>query len=525
MAKGRPPTHDWAALIQEYQERTAGLEGKELTVAKKAIKTDFSSRKPKISWGTFDNQLREWKKAHQSTLQGDTMSEAVEVLPGQMSIEEADTGKKVRKEKGFSIMEIRLQDIIVDSEVIQQRVEMNKTLVKEYIELMTESETLPALVVFGPTEDGKYYLSEGFHRYAAATDKELGFLTMKAEIRPGGRDEAIDYACEANIKHGLRPSEKDRIKAVNTQLTKWPERGDREIARKCGVSPSIVGKYRGEYVHKQLFEHPERSDEEIAKQWRVSPKTVGEYRVERVKQVLHTYPTHSNEDLAQLCGMIPETVATMRAELYPPKAEEPPADSWKPVQVDTSHESQGQDTWISSDHETTVQMDTHHELTPESKDPSDPVSEPEPLDRRPPLKTLEQRVLELYTILDQESYSIQTILNAVQEAGGYEVFVNALDSSQRAALLAKMTVALRELAVFHQSFEMLVNGPMTTTTISETPPDEVQGTDELETCFECGRALTVEGATICEHCGEMFHGSCLQSHMEQVNDEPDDKNE
>jgi hypothetical protein len=79
--------------------------------------------------------------------------------------------------------------------------------------------------------------------------------------------------------------------------------------------------------------------------------------------------------------------------------------------------------------------------------------------------------------------------------------------------------------------ETIINGPVTTPDISEaTLPamteaneaDTGMGRDELGTCFERGRELTVADATICDHCGEMFHGPCLDSHMEQVDDAPPD---
>jgi transcriptional regulator with XRE-family HTH domain len=478
---GRAPAQDWPALLQEYDERIAAGEKVD------AIKADFTSETQGVNWGTFGNKLRERRKAQPSTAAEDTTTKS-KTTRRTASNTEADAPTAPRD----AIQSIDLEKIIVLPE-IQQRVKMTPSLIDDYLELMSDDQPLTPVVVFGPTDSGAYFLSEGFHRYEAT--KRIGAPTITAEIRPGGYDEALDYACEANSKHGLRPSQADRMKSVDTQLTHWPERSSREIARKCGVSQTTVTTRRIAHINTDIVEHPERKDQEIAQQWGVKPEYVGEHRRLLLREELEDYPNTPNDKLSEDFGISLETVETMRAEIYPPQAEEPPTESVKPVQ-----------------------MDTPHEWTPAVTEPTPPVSAPEPsIPERPP-KTLEQRALELYTILDQESYSIQTILNAVQEAGGYEVFVNALDSSHRAALLAKMTVALRELAAFHQSFETLVNGPVTTPTISETPADEVQGTDALETCFECGRALTVEDSAICEHCGEMFHGPCLQSHMEQVND-------
>jgi hypothetical protein len=116
-------------------------------------------------------------------------------------------------------------------------------LVKDYIEAIQLGETFPPVVVF--SQDGAsppYLLAEGFHRHEA--DAQLDILETEAEIRQGQYMEALDFACTVNTRHGLRPNKEDRAKAVQTQLTHWPDRSDREIARWCGVSPSTVGTYR-----------------------------------------------------------------------------------------------------------------------------------------------------------------------------------------------------------------------------------------------------------------------------------------
>ena len=152
---------------------------------------------------------------------------------------------------------VKLEDIVVNLD-IQQRVKNSKDTIAEYAELMTEKEALPPVVLFRQP-DGSYLMAEGFHRYYAA--QQVGFLKIEAEIREGDIDAAIDYACQANVKHGLRPTRQDKEKAVRTQLTRHPERSDREIARLCGVSPtSPVGTHRKQPLdgHDQVDSQAER---------------------------------------------------------------------------------------------------------------------------------------------------------------------------------------------------------------------------------------------------------------------------
>ena len=60
--------------------------------------------------------------------------------------------------------------------------------------------------------------------------------------------DAILHSFEANISHGLRPSIADRRKSVTAMLLdiEWQEWSDREIARKCGVSHTLVAAMRKE---------------------------------------------------------------------------------------------------------------------------------------------------------------------------------------------------------------------------------------------------------------------------------------
>jgi ParB/Sulfiredoxin domain len=151
-------------------------------------------------------------------------------------------GQHQEVQRSAQAVDLEMASIALDAGT-QMRVKISEVTVGQFADEMRAGDQFPPVVVFSE-DNSSYILADGFHRHAA--HKTLGYLTIAAEVKRGGLDAAIDYACECNNRHGLRPSIEDRQKAVKTQLTRHPERGDREIARRCGCSASMVGKYRGE---------------------------------------------------------------------------------------------------------------------------------------------------------------------------------------------------------------------------------------------------------------------------------------
>jgi hypothetical protein len=141
------------------------------------------------------------------------------------------------------VKELSLSRIIAQQEV-QARVAMNDETIEEYAEAMRNGDKFPPVVVF--TDDGAFYwLADGFHRYHAA--KQIANKwSLQAEIRSGGKREAILYAVGANASHGLRPSREDKRNSVLKLLNdkEWSRWSDREIARRCQVSPDTVNRIR-----------------------------------------------------------------------------------------------------------------------------------------------------------------------------------------------------------------------------------------------------------------------------------------
>ena len=132
-----------------------------------------------------------------------------------------------------------LDDITVDPD-IQTRAKISTTTVKEYADLMRTGTLLPPLVVFADAH--VYRLADGFHRLAAA--RRANLRCIAAEVRSGGRQEALRFALGANARHGLRRTNADKRRAVEIALREFAVDSDRAIAELCGVGNALVSGVR-----------------------------------------------------------------------------------------------------------------------------------------------------------------------------------------------------------------------------------------------------------------------------------------
>lgn len=139
------------------------------------------------------------------------------------------------------MMQIELSKIAFD-EGTQARARLDDTTVAAYAELMTEGGTLPPVTVF--FDGSAYWLADGYHRVFA--HRKIGALKIDADVKTGGRRDAVLYAVGANATHGLPRTAADKRKAVATLLAddEWSQWSDREIARRCSVGPHLVAKVR-----------------------------------------------------------------------------------------------------------------------------------------------------------------------------------------------------------------------------------------------------------------------------------------
>jgi len=124
----------------------------------------------------------------------------------------------------------------------QSRVELNQETVAEYCEAYKAGANMPPVIVFYDGTDR--WLADGFHRYFGA--KAAGLTQIYENITPGTLRDAVLYSLRANATHGLKRSNADKRKAVETMLkdSEWTAWSDRRIAEVCGVGNQLVGDVR-----------------------------------------------------------------------------------------------------------------------------------------------------------------------------------------------------------------------------------------------------------------------------------------
>ena len=156
--------------------------------------------------------------------------------------------EQVETTNAMPIMEgstIRLDALRLDGGT-QSRDGLDEETVKEYAATMKENGTYewPAIkVVF----DGQnYWLVDGFHRIEAAKRANRSYFW--AEIIQGTQREAVLMSTGVNASHGLRRTNADKRRAVETLLRdpEWKQWADREIARRTATSNRFVGNVRNE---------------------------------------------------------------------------------------------------------------------------------------------------------------------------------------------------------------------------------------------------------------------------------------
>lgn len=142
---------------------------------------------------------------------------------------------------------ILLSEIVTDAGT-QVRAELNESTVDEYSAQMLDGVKFPPVTVF---HDGsRFILADGFHRVLAARRAE--FLDILADVRIGGKPEALRFALAANVKHGLPRTNADKRRSVELALAMWPDLSSREIARACAVHHDLVERIRTKPTDNQL---------------------------------------------------------------------------------------------------------------------------------------------------------------------------------------------------------------------------------------------------------------------------------
>ncbi len=150
------------------------------------------------------------------------------------------------------VLGLRLKQIDVAGSFCA-RIDDDEGYAEELADALADGAEPPPVIVFG--DRAPYFMGDGRHRFRA--HEIAGRLTIMADVRPGGWREAALFAVSANIRHGLRATLEDKRHAARQLLVDetWrKELTDREIARRCGLSPTTIGALwtlikEGETVH------------------------------------------------------------------------------------------------------------------------------------------------------------------------------------------------------------------------------------------------------------------------------------
>lgn len=219
--------------------------------------------------------------------------------------EKLKTSEKVSElEEGVIQKSLKVAEITVDTD-IQTRTQLYEDKINEYAEEIHEGASFPPVVVF--LENKKYWLADGFHRIEAFKRAEK--VEINAEIRTGGKREAILYSVGANATHGLKRTPEDKRNAVLKLLQdkEWAKWSGTEIAKRCNVSHTFVNKLKNEFTSNVASEvvyqdrHGNINTMNVEKKKKKKPKSKG-------KTITFTIKYDDEKSISKAIRKIPEKV-------------------------------------------------------------------------------------------------------------------------------------------------------------------------------------------------------------------------
>lgn len=135
---------------------------------------------------------------------------------------------------------VQLDTLTKDAE-LSCRVRLDAATVEAYAEAMKAGATFPPIVVFRDSK-GALFVGDGHHRVASALAASL--TDLPADVRQGGRREALLHAAGSNAQHGLRRTQADVRRAIALVLQACPKHSDRKVASTVGCNHETVGSVR-----------------------------------------------------------------------------------------------------------------------------------------------------------------------------------------------------------------------------------------------------------------------------------------
>ena len=136
----------------------------------------------------------------------------------------------------------------------QTRVKTNEEAIESYAEEMNGGTVFPPITLF--FDGATYWLADGFHRYLAA--KRIGVPAITAEVKAGGRVDALRHALGSNATNGVYRTNADKRNAAAIALEEWPGLANPVLADICRVSTDLVRTCRRELEQAGKIARPER---------------------------------------------------------------------------------------------------------------------------------------------------------------------------------------------------------------------------------------------------------------------------
>jgi hypothetical protein len=242
---------------------------------------------------------------------GDENAEAEEqegILTMEESIDERAgiAAAQAAEPKGAGVHWLQMRRVRQDGGT-QSRVRLDPMIVSDYAEQFARNGTVTARMAgvsshqlwwgdFPAVDvylDGDYWLVDGFHRLAGIDealkrgglpeDSRRNWL-MHCRVFLGSKREAILHATGANSRHGLRRTNADKRKAVETLLRddEWQKWSDHEIARRCAVDHKTVSAARQRL--ELTREIPQSLVRKRADGAEIDTTNIGANQVERLRQ-------------------------------------------------------------------------------------------------------------------------------------------------------------------------------------------------------------------------------------------------
>jgi hypothetical protein len=161
----------------------------------------------------------------------------------------------------MSRMKLPIDSITWDPNVTP-RIQCDPDVVVEYQEIQRTEDLPPIHVYF----DGKvWWGADGRHRWTAK--KNAGAKEIACEVHKGTKDDAIWFAAQANLRHGVRLTSAQKRTAVLNILSS-PQlslgRPQSAIAQHCGVAGSFVSSLARQLARERDGEPAENLDAEPA---------------------------------------------------------------------------------------------------------------------------------------------------------------------------------------------------------------------------------------------------------------------